>query len=332
MKRGPLLSVIVVFHDMRREAARTLLSLSREYQIAGRSLDYEVIAVDNGSRMPLDDRLVRRFGSAFRYLYHPTESRSPCAAINVAAGHARGRYLTVCIDGARILSPGVLHYTTLATRLAARPVITTLAWHLGRQPQNVTIQAGYDAAVEDRLLAESGWEHDGYRLFSIACLALSSRPGWFLPIPESNCVTVSRQTFEQLGGFDIRFESPGGGLANHDYLARALQLTASRVVVLLGEGTFHQVHGGVATNVPLERHPMSIFAAEYERLRGGPFSDPPMTPVFLGGMPTAALPFLYASAQMALGDTGNTVDASPAPVWGGGAVPEKPGIGPGDAP
>ena len=43
------LTVLVVFHNMRREAARTLHSLSRSYQRDIDDLDYEVIAIENGS-------------------------------------------------------------------------------------------------------------------------------------------------------------------------------------------------------------------------------------------------------------------------------------------
>ena len=55
----PALSVVVVFYDMRREAERTLYSLTPEYQrgVAGKA--YEVIAIDNGSYQPLDPAEVR---------------------------------------------------------------------------------------------------------------------------------------------------------------------------------------------------------------------------------------------------------------------------------
>ena len=43
------LSVVVVFYNMQREAARTLHSLSRAYQQGIDDLDYEVIVVENGS-------------------------------------------------------------------------------------------------------------------------------------------------------------------------------------------------------------------------------------------------------------------------------------------
>ena len=55
------LTVVVVFYNMRREAARTLQSLSRAYQQGIDDVGYEVIVVENGSRpRPEARRGVRR--------------------------------------------------------------------------------------------------------------------------------------------------------------------------------------------------------------------------------------------------------------------------------
>ena len=55
---------------MRREAERTLHSLSRAYQQGIDDLDYEVIVVENGSAddQRLGEDFVRGFGPEFRYL------------------------------------------------------------------------------------------------------------------------------------------------------------------------------------------------------------------------------------------------------------------------
>ena len=59
---SPLISVIVVIHNMRREAERTLLSLSVDYQRDVSVDDYEVHVVENGSSAPVDAAFVARFG------------------------------------------------------------------------------------------------------------------------------------------------------------------------------------------------------------------------------------------------------------------------------
>ena len=245
---GLELSVVVVVHDMQREAPRTLHTLSTAYQQGVAGDRYEVIVVENPSDRMLSAQAVQGFGPHFRYLVNPRSSRSPAGAINLGAREALGRRLMLMIDGARILSPGVLRQTLAAFRLYDRPVVATLAWHLGPDNQARSIHQGYCQEVEDRLLAESGWETDGYRLFQISSLAGACSDGWFFPISESNCISMSREHFEGLGGYSEEFQSPGGGLLNLDFYSRAVADSDLPLIILLGEGSFHQVHGGVATN------------------------------------------------------------------------------------
>ena len=84
-----------------------------------------------------------------------------------------------------------------------------------------------------------------------------------------NFTTGFRIEFDRLGGFDERYEEPGGGLVNLDFYARAVA-AADYVWTLLGEGTFHQVHGGAATSLSLEELRLAIirWKAESSRLRG----------------------------------------------------------------
>jgi hypothetical protein len=247
----------------------------------------------------LDRDAVRALGANFTHTYVDAASVSPAAAVNAAVRAARGPWITVCIDGARILSPGILAHTMSAVRGFSEPVVTTLAWHLGPEVQYESLLRGYNQDVEDQLLAGTRWQDDGYELFRVSCLAQSSGNGWFLPFSESNCLTVSRALYEQLGGLDEQFTSLGGGFVNLDYCKRACETRGVEVVVLLGEGTFHQFHGGVATNTPGLQSHIGKFAEEYERLRGAPFSDPLTDPIYLGRMPPAALPFLELSAARA---------------------------------
>lgn len=295
----PLLSFVVICHNMRREAPRTLYSLSRRYQRGIEDVDFEVLVVDNGSSEPLDEAVVRGFGEEFRYLYFETDSPSPVAAINAAVARTTGTHVVICIDGARILSPGMTRSIALATRLSRTPVISSLAWHLGSRIQKLAMLEGYDQQVEDELLAGSGWEEDGYRLFTISCLANSSAGGWFKPISECNCISVPRALYEDLGGFDERFVLPGGGLANLDFYKRACESEGIQLVTLLGEGTFHQFHGGAATNARPEAHPGERFRQEYLELRGTPYRSPATRPLYLGTIPPQAAPFLKASIDRA---------------------------------
>ena len=292
----PELSIVVVFHNMRREAPRTLFSLSAAYQRGVDPAAWEVIAVDNGSQEPLSEEMVCSFGPTFHYLRHQTENVSPASAINMAARQVRGERIAVCVDGARILSPCILDYTSKAFTAFTDPFVCTLGWHLGPEVQNLSVPKGYGPETEDALLESVNWKEDGYELFTIASMALSSRDGWFSPIAESNFATLSRRTFEALGGFDERFISPGGGLINLDFFDRACSHPSTDLVLLLGEGTFHQVHGGVATNVPMAEHPWDQFHEEYVHLRNRDWSPHVAAerPHYLGRVPAAARRFLPA--------------------------------------
>ena len=296
--RRPQISVVVVVYRMRREAPRTLYSLSPAYQRGVSGREYEVIVVENPSEEMLTPDQVRSFGRRFRYVVNPRPSCSPASALNLGAEEARGRTLLLMIDGARILSPGILQQTLTATRLYDRPVVATLAWHLGPDNQARSVHQGYCQEVEDRLLADSGWESDGYRLFGISSLAGSCARGWFLPIRESNCLALSRDHFRALGGYCEEFTSPGGGFVNLDFYARAVSNPSRTLVILLGEGSFHQFHGGAATN-RLEERPIRQFQEEYTRLRGQPFVPPQTHPIFLGSVPETARLFLRLSVRNA---------------------------------
>jgi len=160
-------------------------------------------------------------------------------------------------------------------------VVATVAHHLGHELQQSAVAAGYDEDAEEELLAGVDWSADGYRLFDVSVPAASSR-GWFTPPAESNALFLPRELWDELGGYDEDFSSPGGGLVNLDTFERACRLPHVEVVLLLGESTFHQVHGGVSTNSPESRY--AEWRADYERLRGRPYRRPDV-PVLSVGTP-----------------------------------------------
>lgn len=103
---------------------------------------------------------------------------------------------------------------------------------------------------------------------------------------ESNAFLMLRDAFLALGGYDERFTSPGGGLCNLDFFKRA---QAHPPVALLGEATFHQFHGGVASNVPPgPEHPRTRYLAEWEDIHGEPLKTYWRRPMYLGHVPWQA--------------------------------------------
>ena len=303
MNSQPTLSVIVVFHNMAREVPLTLFTLSAEYQRGVGSGDYEVIVLDAGSVTPLEENFVKSFGENFRLVRSPA-APSPVAAVNWATTLVRGEAIALCIDGARMLSPGILRHMLDAFKIWNDPLVATLAWHLGPKIQNESMLDGYDQAAEDALLDSVDWRADGYELFRISSLAGSSKYGWFGPLGESNCLAVRKETWARLGGLHEGFVSPGGGLVNLDFYREACgQLDP--LVILLGEGTFHQFHGGVATNVPWKDHPKGTFNIEYQAIRGKTFAVEEKAATYLGSVPPQALGFLEFSATKAREARGN---------------------------
>jgi hypothetical protein len=282
-KSTPKISVVVVGYNMARELPRTIRSLSPIMQRGIDPGDVEVILIDNGSTEPFDETELRRILPALVVRRLENATPSPVPAVNLGLGLARADLVGVCIDGARMSSPGILAKAVAASRLHPRPVIGTIAFHLGPKPQPSSIPEGYDRYVEDWLLTASGWESDGYQLFPISSLAISSSGGWFQLPAESNLFFLRAEHWRSLGGWDELFRSPGGGLANLDMWARACLDPNGQVIMLLGEATFHQVHGGVATNSPEAPH--ELFAQEYSQIRGRPYERPRTEVLYFGGLP-----------------------------------------------
>jgi len=93
---------------------------------------------------------------------------------------------------------------------------------------------------------------------------------------------MRRDDFLRIGGMDERFASPGGGLANLDFFNRAHALPDVSPIMLLGEATFHQFHGGVASNAPAGEHPWQRMAEEYRQVRGHEYAKQAGQPDYRG--------------------------------------------------
>ena len=167
------------------------------------------------------------------------------------------------------------------------------------------MDAGYDESREDRLLADIDWPSDGYRLFEISALDVSSVDGWFGgSLSPTHCSCDARCGMSFRASIE-RYDMPGGGFLNLDLLRRALELREAEFVVLLGEGTFHQLHGGIATNAAFEEltERLTAWSRQYQDIRGEGWTVfvPPSRTLF-GVLPSAAmLHFLRAATLPANG-------------------------------
>ena len=201
----------MVVHRMAEPAARTLQSLSPGYQRGVAAGDYEVIVVENPSDRLLGAQAAGRAGPV-RYHLRDEAAKSPVAAVNFGVAQARADHVAILIDGARMLSPGVVAQTIAALRADPEAAVSVPGYHLGHELQQVAVNKGHDAATDRALLGSIGWPTDGYRLFEVAVLSGSCRQGFFKPHAESNFLALSRRKFQALGGMDTRYDDLGGSL------------------------------------------------------------------------------------------------------------------------
>jgi hypothetical protein len=300
--RKTMISFVVIVYKMPEQAKKTIISLGTGYQRGVEAEDYEIIVVENKSDHLLGEKEALSCSPNVRYFLRDEKLPTPVFAINFGAEQARGTHIAVIIDGARMCSPGVVNYTIAAAALSRFAVIAVPGYHLGHEPQQVSTQKGYDEKVEAEMLAAIEWPKDGYRLFEISCFSASSAGGFFKPIGESNCVAVSRELFETLGGYDTNFTETGGGQVNLDFYKRAVELPETQLFILLGEGCFHQLHGGVTTGLEgkARQETMRAHFAQYASLRGEAYCPPEKRAIYLGAMPDSALRFVRHGADVVI--------------------------------
>lgn len=286
------LSVILISYDMAREIPRTLQSLSRAYQHGAQDLRYEVLLIDNGSPVPLDEKSWQDVDVPVRLIRLEDASSSPAHAINFALEEAVGEIVCLMIDGAHLLTPGVFRMALSSYRAFEDAVVAIRYFYLGIEEQTISIERGYNQQAEDKLLERIHWPTDGYRLYEISTPLRSgaSRLTWFNRMFEANCLFMKRSLFQALGGADERFDYPGGGFLNLDIFKRAVEAPGVTPLQIIGEGSFHQLHGGVTTNSNGNDREARLdkYRLQYAQIRGHDELMAKVSFTYLGHMPTTA--------------------------------------------
>lgn len=298
--RAPKISFLVIIYKMSRQAENTLYSLSANHQWNVDEEDYEIIAVENSSTDVLGEERALAQGRNIRYFLRDEPGTSPVPALNFAYEQSRAPLVCLVIDGARMMTPRVVEYALLAQKLHEHPLIAVPGYHLGPEEHHRNVSAGYDEAVEKKLLEQIDWKNNGYDLFDIACFSGANDKGFLAPMLECNCIFCTRESFEKIGRADERFDLPGGGSVNiHIYHALA-GLSDVKLFVTPGEGSFHQYHGGVTTAEIADREDvLQSHRLQLRAINGGTFEGRHREPILLGAVAGQAQEFLKISAGRA---------------------------------
>lgn len=112
---------------------------------------------------------------------------------------------------------------------------------------------------------------------------------------------MNRARFEALGGFDENFKALGGGFANYDFFERAVADAGAPLVMLIGEGTFHQLHYGATTQAGGIGRPANegqgslgdVYGREYEAIRGYSYRRSTPQPLLVGRITHPAVRRLF---------------------------------------
>jgi hypothetical protein len=295
-----LISFVVVAYNMPEQAENTIRSLLPGYQRGAPREHYEVLIVENESANTISREFLETLPANFSYHLRQETRPTPIYAINYGLQRARGRNICVMIDGARLLTPGVVGNMILGHKLTEQAIVTVPGYHLGEELQQNAVSSGYDVEHERQLMQSIAWPDNGYRLFEIACFSGSCKWGFFLSQSESNCISMPRELWDALGGYETRFEAHGGGLVNLDLYKRACEQPGIQHVVLLGEGSFHQFHGGATTGGDDEQARAQVIEGikeEYRRIRGQKYKAPETDPIYLGRLPREVQRFVHFSSN-----------------------------------
>jgi glycosyltransferase involved in cell wall biosynthesis len=281
---------------MRRQALNTLYSLSAVYQRNINLDDYEVIVVENASDENLDPNEIAALDGNFNYFLRNETEVSPAPAINFALEQCRGEILGLIIDGARMLTPQVLAHTLSVRKMFESPLIVVPGYHLGEQWQEN--MDGNQAKKEQGMLESIQWKTDGYSLFKHACFSPGNRNGYFHPLMECTALFCNRVSFSNIGGADENFAFAGGGSLNlHIYRSLGVQ-HKNTLVILPGEGNFHQYHGGVTTRAFTEREELlRVFNDQLNSYWDGQYKALRREPILFGAIGAAAQKFLESSCE-----------------------------------
>lgn len=240
------ITLIIAAYNIPQQLQRTLTSCTAIYQNVDPS-NLEVIIIDNGSDVPLQKSDFPNFPRVSKVIRIDGRS-SPVFGMNVGIEEAKYSTVALMIDGAHMLTPGVIGNAKSIIDLKRRAVINVPQYILGCESQNLrSVENAFDREAED--LRQLGWPADGYTLFDYAVVAGEGANKHYLDAIESNCLVTTKEVLADCGAYDERFDEAGAGLANIELFNRLCHDPKNQYVTLVGEGSFHQDHNGTTTSL-----------------------------------------------------------------------------------
>lgn len=297
----PKISVLVVIYRMSRQAENTLRSLSPRYQRGIAAGEYEIVVVENSSDDELGRERAKAIAKNIRYFYREETAVSPVPAFQQAVSQARGDVFGIIIDGAHMVTPGVLGNVQSAFRMDPDAVVAVPGYHIGEGHQDKLEDPKAFLNLQESLLRGIDWFYEGYKLFNIGCWSPANPRGYLTSFQECNCLFASRRAYEAAGGVDDRFDMEGGGSVNLELFAALVsRRREARLFVLPGEGSFHQYHDGVTTAPQQGREERLVRQKEqHAEIIGQKFEGVNREPVMLGKVRGPARRFLDEAARHA---------------------------------
>lgn len=283
------LTIIVVVHRMARQAANCIWSLTADRQQNVSAADYKIVVIENESDDVLGKDAAESMGANVHWFLSKARTQTPVFALGRGLLAGRTEHVGAVLDAAYIFTPRVVELTIVAARLAPNPVIAVPTYHLGEGQQHQTSREGYGEERERKLLDELDWRVDPYRLFQAAVPAPGNERGYLLPMAESGAVFVRRELLTTLQPELERFWMPGGGHVATYLLHEACRSDDAELIVLAGEGAFHQYHGGLLTSHHEDRAAVASRASlSLASIAGGPFERADVEPRLFGVISGAA--------------------------------------------
>ena len=264
------LTILVVFFNGRREAERTLHSLTTKYQLDAVPGSYKVMVLDSGSTEPLDPERIKSFGKYFEYHYVETNYPSPAEALQKGLTFVDTPYVGISIDGARMLSPGIINGFFEILKIDKNPFVYTPRYYLGKYVQMDSVKRGYKKETEDLLLNSVNWKENGYHLFKISSIEQSEEYEYDA-LGESNLFFCSTKELRESEQLDKPYYSLGGGLMNLDCFLFFTSHKHIKTYCLVGEATFHQIHGGVVSNAKREESKLPQYRKEFFKINNSTY-------------------------------------------------------------